>query len=76
MRRLSSTEGLWTLMISCDPCVADLSEPFGVLDFSDVTAFLVAFATCDPPADIAPPVGVCDFSDVTAFLGAFGAGCP
>ncbi|MFI4896887.1 MAG: FG-GAP repeat domain-containing protein [Phycisphaerales bacterium JB059] len=46
---LSSTEGVWTLMISCDPCVADLSEPFGVLDFSDVTAFLVAFATCDPP---------------------------
>jgi len=56
--------------------VADLAEPFGVLDFSDVVAFLTAFGSMDSAADLAPPVGVFDFSDVVAFLGSFGAGCP
>jgi len=59
------------------PCnVADLSEPFGALDFSDVVAFLGAFGAMDPGADLAAPFGTLDFSDVVAFLGAFGAGCP
>jgi hypothetical protein len=57
-------------------CVADLAEPLGVLDFSDVSAFLVAFGAMDPAADLALPLGVFDFSDVTTFLAAFGAGCP
>ena len=56
--------------------VADLAEPLGTLDFSDVTAFLVAFAAEAPEADLDAPTGVFDFSDVVAFLGAFGAGCP
>ena len=55
---------------------ADLAEPFGTLDFSDVIAFLTAFGAMDPAADLAPPLGVFDFSDVIAFLTAFGAGCP
>ena len=55
---------------------ADLAEPFDALDFSDVVAFLGAFAAMEPEADIAPPFGAWDFSDVVAFLGAFGAGCP
>lgn len=55
---------------------ADLSEPLGTLDFSDVLAFLSAFGAGDPIADLASPGGVFDFSDVIAFLGAFGAGCP
>ena len=59
---------------SCNP--ADLAEPFGTLDFSDVVAFLTAFGAMDAAADLAPPTGVFDFSDVVAFLGAFGAGCP
>ncbi|MEZ6243107.1 MAG: GC-type dockerin domain-anchored protein [Phycisphaerales bacterium] len=57
-------------------CPADLAEPSGVLDFSDVVAFLTAFGTADPAADFAPPVGVFDFSDVLAFLSAFASGCP
>ncbi len=57
-------------------CPADLAEPFGQLDFSDVVAFLTAFAAMDPAADLAAPAGQWDFSDVVAFLGAFGAGCP
>ena len=55
---------------------ADLSEPYGSLDFSDVVAFLGAFGAMDPAADLAAPFGSFDFSDVAAFLAAFGAGCP
>ncbi|MEZ6243311.1 MAG: thrombospondin type 3 repeat-containing protein [Phycisphaerales bacterium] len=56
--------------------IADLAEPFGSLDFSDVLSFLVAFGGQDSAADLAPPPGVWDFSDVIAFLTAFGMGCP
>ncbi len=55
---------------------ADLAEPFGALDFSDVSAFLTAFALMDPSADLAAPFGVHDFSDISAYLTIFGAGCP
>ncbi len=55
---------------------ADLAEPLGSLDFSDVVAFLSAFAAMSPEADLAEPVGLFDFSDVVAFLSSFGAGCP
>ncbi len=55
---------------------ADLAAPLGSLDFSDVVAFLGAFAGMDSAADLAEPFGSYDFSDVVAFLAAFGAGCP
>ena len=55
---------------------ADLAEPFGVLDFSDVVAFLTAFGANEPAADLAEPFGAWDFSDVIGFLASFGAGCP
>ncbi|MFI4898126.1 MAG: GC-type dockerin domain-anchored protein [Phycisphaerales bacterium JB059] len=59
------------------PCnEADLAEPYGALDFSDVVSFLTWFGSSLPGADLAPPFGVWDFSDVVAFLAAFGAGCP
>jgi len=57
-------------------CTADLAEPYETLDFSDVVAFLTAFAEQDPTADLAAPTGTFDFSDVVEFLGAFAAGCP
>ncbi len=70
--------GFWSvpfaLSMGCNE--ADLAEPFGVLDFSDVVAFLGAYGAMDPIADLAPPFGVFDFTDVVTFLGAFGAGCP
>ncbi len=62
------------IVAGCNP--ADLAEPCGVIDFSDVVAFLTAFATMDPAADFAAPFGQFDFSDVVAFLAAFGSGCP
>jgi len=58
----------------CNP--ADLAEPFGVLDLSDVSAFTGAFVAQDPLADLAPPFGVLDLSDVSVFVGAFTDGCP
>lgn len=59
---------------ACSP--ADFLEPFGVLDFTDVSAFLIAFSGGAPQADFALPTGVHDFSDVVAFLSLFAAGCP
>ncbi|MEZ6243589.1 MAG: NF038122 family metalloprotease [Phycisphaerales bacterium] len=64
----------WDRAIGCSP--ADLAEPLGTLDFSDVLAFLTAFGAMDPAADLADPEGVFDFSDVLAFLSAFATGCP
>lgn len=59
---------------------ADLAEPFGILDLSDITAFIVAFTTADPAADISGPGGVpdglFDLNDITAFVTAFTGGCP
>ncbi|MEZ6242927.1 MAG: alpha-amylase family glycosyl hydrolase [Phycisphaerales bacterium] len=60
--------------VACN--AADVAEPFGTLDFSDVIAFLVAFGAMEPEGDLAAPFGVFDFSDVLEYLGAFGAGCP
>ncbi len=58
------------------PCPADLAEPFGQLDFSDISAFLTAFSGSESAADLAEPFGQFDFSDVVAFLDSFAAGCP
>jgi len=57
-------------------CVADFAPPEGVLNFFDVSAFLMAFTAGDAQADLAPPFGSFDFFDVSAFLTAYGAGCP
>ncbi len=73
----SSTTGAFEILAGdTGGCPADLAEPFGQLDFSDVVAFLTAFSGMEPAADLAAPIGQFDFSDVVAFLGAFGAGCP
>ncbi len=57
-------------------CLVDLAPPEGVLDFSDVAAFLTAFGNGTIEADLAAPLGTFDFSDVFEFLVAFGKGCP
>ena len=73
--------GAFAIRATTSPCPsgcnsADLAEPLGSLDFSDVVAFLTAFGAMDAAADLAPPMGVFDFSDVVTYLNAFGAGCP
>ena len=50
--------------------------PFGVLDLSDIDAFIAAFTAGDAAADIAVPFGVLDLSDIDAFIADFFAGCP
>jgi len=63
--------------VVAEPCSpADLAEPFGTLNFSDVSAFVAAFGAMDPAADIAAPSGILTFSDVVAYIGLFSAGCP
>jgi hypothetical protein len=57
-------------------CPADLAEPFGVLNFFDVSTFLTAYNAQDDAADLAAPFGVWNFFDVSTFLAAFNAGCP
>jgi len=57
-------------------CPADLAEPFGMLNFFDVSAFLSAFAEGDARADLARPFGSFNFFDVSAFLNAYSNGCP
>jgi hypothetical protein len=55
---------------------ADLAEPYGVLNFFDVTTFLGLFNAADPTADLAAPFGTFNFFDVTTFLSSYNAGCP
>ena len=54
---------------------ADMAEPFGTLDFFDVSAFLDAFGAQNPAADI-DGNELFDFFDVSAFLDLFANGCP
>lgn len=63
----------WTRI---EPCVADLAEPYGTLNFFDVAAFLGYYNLQDPAADLAEPFDTFNFFDVSAFLGAYNAGCP
>lgn len=55
-------------------CPADLNGD-GLLDFFDVSIFLVAFSSQQPPADFNND-GVFDFFDLSDYLVAFAAGCP
>lgn len=57
-------------------CPADLTEPFGTLNFFDVAAFIGAFNVSDSAADLAEPFGVFNFFDVAAYIAAYNAGCP
>ena len=59
-----------------DVCAADIAEPTGVLDLSDLQAFVGAFMAGDPIADLAEPFGVLDLGDVQSFVTVFLAGCP
>ncbi|MEM7756366.1 MAG: peroxidase family protein [Planctomycetota bacterium] len=69
-------EPLRTDVFRVVPCPADIAIPIGVVDLSDVNAFLTAFAAGDATADLASPFGVVDLADVDAFIASFVAGCP
>lgn len=61
------------IQIGCS--VADFAEPFGALNFFDISAFLTAFSAGDSAADINGD-GSHNFFDISDFLGIFGEGCP
>lgn len=54
---------------------ADFAEPFGTLDFFDVSEFINAFTNEDPAADF-DLSGTFNFFDVSLFLGLYNLGCP
>lgn len=55
--------------------LADIAEPFGVLNFFDLAAFLTHFNTQDPAADV-DGNGLWNFFDLSTFIVAYNAGCP
>ena len=55
-------------------CPADFTGD-GLLDFSDVTAFLIAYGNQDPSADLTNDA-LWNFFDVSEFLNLYGQGCP
>lgn len=57
------------------PCEADFDDN-GVLDFFDVSAYLVAFNAGDDEADLSEPFGIFDAGDVLGFVSQFVGGCP
>lgn len=68
--------GFWPTAISTNTCPADFAEPFGVLNFFDVVAYIGLYNANDPAADIAAPFGSLNFFDISAYIGLFNAGCP
>jgi hypothetical protein len=55
---------------------ADLAEPFGLLDLSDIVAFVTAFSASDAAADLVPPYFTWDLADLVYFVQLFSSGCP
>ncbi|MEM7623806.1 MAG: GC-type dockerin domain-anchored protein [Planctomycetota bacterium] len=73
--------GFWASapdLIGCNS--ADLAMPFGVLNASDINAFVSGFVgglmNGTSAADIAPPFGALNASDINAFVAGFLQGCP
>ncbi len=54
---------------------ADIAEPFGALNFFDISEFLSVFSSGDLAADMNED-GVLNFFDISDFLGVFSSGCP
>lgn len=55
--------------------IADIAEPFDILDLGDINAFVVGFTTQDPVADV-DGNGIFDLGDINAYVAAFTGGCP
>jgi len=69
--------GVATFSTTGIPCsIADIAEPFGIVDLGDIDTFIPAFQAGDPIADIAEPFGIVDLGDIDTFIPVFLAGCP
>ncbi|MCA9304545.1 MAG: hypothetical protein KC996_10525 [Phycisphaerales bacterium] len=67
--------GAWMIRADARACLADISEPQGLLDVFDVFVFLDLFNAGSASADVTND-GTLDIFDVFALLDAFNAGCP
>jgi hypothetical protein len=54
---------------------ADLVEPYGILDLSDINAFVIGFLGMDPSVDF-DNNGLYDLADINTFVTSFVSGCP
>jgi streptogramin lyase len=63
------------LLIELSDCTADLTGD-GILDLTDVSAFIGGFILQADLSDLAEPFGVWDLADITTFIDAFIEGCP
>ncbi|MDF1808724.1 MAG: zinc metalloprotease [Phycisphaerales bacterium] len=67
---------LYEVVNAQGPCsLADLAEPFGTLNFFDVSEFLNLFPSGNMDADLNDD-GVLNFFDISIYLNAYSAGCP
>jgi hypothetical protein len=57
-------------------CLADITEPFGQVDFFDLQLYLNLFSAMNPRADLRPPYETFDFFDIQAYLNLYSEGCP
>lgn len=55
-------------------CYGDFAQPFGVMDFFDISAFLDLYSSNDMRADM-DQSGTLDFFDISAFISAMQDGC-
>lgn len=55
-------------------CVADIAEPFGVIDFFDVSEFITRFSLESAAADMNHD-GILNYFDVSIFIQAMNEGC-
>ncbi|MCC5823682.1 MAG: hypothetical protein LAT64_10885 [Phycisphaerales bacterium] len=71
------TGGFWAGVAPSSPgcSPADLAEPFGVLNFFDVAAYIALYNAGDPAADFTGD-GQLNFFDVAEFIAIYNQGCP
>ncbi|MEM7622608.1 MAG: hypothetical protein AAF235_05335 [Planctomycetota bacterium] len=54
---------------------ADLVAPFGIVNSSDINAFIAGFLAGDLSSDLAEPIGILNASDINAFVDGVLFGC-
>ena len=55
-------------------CVGDFAEPYGEMDFLDISEFIHLYTSQNPDADMNHD-GLFDFLDVSMFLNSYSSGC-
>ena len=56
-------------------CLADLAQPYGILDLSDINSFVSGFLASDPAVDL-DENGILDLADIGLFIAVVVDGCP